>query len=53
MNEQEQPQHELNQLVKECQNLVGEIARKRYAIKLLWSARDGLLLCFKYKESKG
>jgi hypothetical protein len=47
-----QYEHERQQLTKECHSLVVLIAQKPYAIKLLRSARDGLLLCLNYKESR-
>lgn len=49
-----QPQYELErqQLIKECHSLLALIAQKPYAIKLLHSARDGLLLVAGYKSNR-
>jgi hypothetical protein len=51
MNEiQHEPERE--QLLAECHGLIALIGQKRYSIRLLRAARDGLLIYLNYKEGR-
>jgi len=43
---------EREQLLQECHALVVLIGQKRYSVRLLRAARDGLLLYLNYKECR-
>lgn len=60
MNQPQQPndskqiryEREFEELVSECHSLIVAIAQRPYAVKLLKSVRQGLLMHLDYKENR-